>query len=126
MKTNFEEFLNEEFGEGAYSGPPLQGGMGGGMFSTGNLSNTLAAGGSDGMLGNTGAMGGEFPKVGGPGAKPFPTKYKQNVTDIKTKETKKRLDAIKKLQKLKPSKMMNFDQDVKPKKTMKSFADFQK
>ena len=125
MKTTFNEFLNES-GEGAYSGPPLTGGMDGGMFSTGNLSNKLAAGGSDAMLGNTGAMGGEFPKLGGPSSKPFPDKYKQNIKNPKTRESKKRLDAIKKLQSMRPSKMLDFNQDNKPKKSLKRFDEFKK
>lgn len=89
-------------------------------YSTPSLSNALSAGGSDGYI------GAEFGKNIGPSAKPFPDKYKQNIKNPKTKESQKRLDAIKKLQSLRPSKMLDFDQDIKPKKTLKRFDEFEK
>ena len=112
----------EEMGEGAYSGPMV----------VNQASRSLVASGSDGFIGGgagfgmTGAMGGEFPKKSGPTSTTYPDKYKYDKVRSKTKDTKRRSDAIKKLQGLKPSKMLDFEQDIKPKKSLKRFDEFEK
>ena len=103
----------EEFGEGAYPGPPI----------VNQASSFLTAGASDGMIGGgpgfgmTGAMGGEFPKKYAPPKGSTHDKFRQNVTQTGKKDSKQRKDAIKKLDKL--AKVMSFDDFQKEKEEKK-------
>lgn len=89
---------------GAFPGPPI----------VNQAADILAAGGSDGMIGGgagfgqTGAMGGEFPKKFSPST-PQKTPYKQKIKNIKTKESRRRKNALKKLKKLDKIKLKNFN-----------------
>ncbi|NPV12908.1 MAG: hypothetical protein HPY57_14145 [Ignavibacteria bacterium] len=76
-------------------------------------SNFLTAGASDGSIGGsgnlygqTGVLGGEFPKKYQPST-PYPDKFKQTIINIQTKESRKRKNALKKLQRL--DKLVYFD-----------------
>lgn len=79
-----------------YPGPPV----------VNKTSNFLVAGASDGSIGGSGyiygmsgAMGGEFPKNYEPST-PYPDRFRQKIKNIRTKESTKRKNAIKKLNKL--------------------------
>lgn len=102
-----EEILNmlkENVPFDSYPGPPV----------VNTASNFLAAGASDGsiggsgdMYGQTGAMGGEFPKKYVP-SNPEPNRFKQTVKNVIRKESRKRKNALQKLQKL--DKLLKFDE----------------
>jgi len=87
-----------------YPGPPV----------VNVTSNFLTAGASDGSIGGsgdiygqTGAMGGEFPKKYVPSTAE-PDRFKQTVKNVIRKESRKRKNALKKLQKL--DKLLSFDE----------------
>ncbi|MCK9477770.1 MAG: hypothetical protein M0R46_17795 [Candidatus Muirbacterium halophilum] len=109
LKTFNQLYETDNFSSGgAYPGPQLN-------SAGGNLSHTLAAGGSDGQFGNSSAMGGEYPKKSGPTSSPYPTKYKEKIKKVQSKESKRRKSALKKLMKLDKAKMKSFDDFQKDK-----------
>jgi hypothetical protein len=78
-----------------------------------NISREIAAGSSDGIIagsGNSGAFGGEWQKPGGPNSSSGPDRFKQTVKSVKTKESIKRRNAIKKLKKLNIQTLKSFDE----------------
>ena len=102
----FLKYFEDNYNMDTYPGPPI----------VNQATSTLAAGGSDGMIGGgagfgmTGALGGEFPKKSGPTSTPYPMKYISKVKSINNKETKKRKNAIKKIQKI---NILNFEDFLK-------------
>lgn len=95
----------EDFGGGeAYPGPSVVG------PDNKQIGGTIGGPG----FGQTGAMGGEYPKKYAPPS-PEKTPYKQNIKSLKTKETKKRRNAIQKIKRL---DMLSFN-DFKNKKEEK-------
>lgn len=112
----FNEIYEAENFNDAYSGPPIVAPLGGVVITKDNLADTLAAGGSDGMFGNSSAMGGEYPKKQGPTSSPKTTKYKPTIKKVKTKESKRRIKALKKLMRLDKPKLKNFNEYQKENK----------